>query len=105
MADESTSSAEEAYWREHHDRQPHAHKDYSYEHFAPAYRTGYEGAKKHAGKKFEEIEDTLALDYERNRADSPLPWDQARPATKAAWDRLGGVIAPRDVDRGTRSGM
>ena len=105
MSEESIYADEEAYWRQNHDQQSHAHQDYNYEHFAPAYRTGFEGTKKYEGKKFEEIEDSLALDYERHRAGSALPWDHARPAVKAAWDRLGGVIGPRDVDRGTRGGL
>ena len=103
MTDEHTKA--EAYWREHHAKQPYADKNLSFEHYAPAYRTGHEGAAKYTGKKFEEIEDDLALDYEKNRAGSDLPWDQARPAVQAAWDRLGGVISPRDPDRGIRSGF
>jgi hypothetical protein len=62
-------------------------------------------AVKHAGKKFEEIEDDIALDYEKARPEEALPWDHARPAVKAAWDKLAGVIGPRDVDRGVRSGF
>jgi hypothetical protein len=96
---------EEAYWRERHPTQPYASRDFSYDHYAPAYRVGYEAATKYAGKGFEEIETDLALDYERARPDSPLPWDQARPAVKAAWDRISGVIGPRDPDRGARYGM
>jgi hypothetical protein len=99
------SSETEAYWRERHAKQSYADKNLSYDHYAPAYRTGSEAAEKHPGKKFEEIENDVALNYERNRPESALPWDQARPAVKAAWDRLAGVIAPRDPDRGTRSGI
>jgi hypothetical protein len=103
--DMQDTTEEEKYWREQHEKQPYAEKGRSYQHYAPAYRAGYEAAAKHAGKKFEEIETDLALDYEKARPDDALPWDHARPAVKAAWDRIGGVIAPRDVDRGTRSGM
>jgi hypothetical protein len=62
-------------------------------------------AQKYTGKTFEEIEDDVALDYEKNRVGSALPWDQARPATRAAWDKVSGVVTPRDPDRGTRSGF
>jgi hypothetical protein len=96
---------EEAYWREQHAKQPYADKNRSYEEYAPAYRTGAEAAGKHAGKKFEEIEDDIALDYEKARPEEALPWDHARPAVKAAWDKLAGVLGPRDVDRGVRSGF
>ncbi|MEY2438744.1 MAG: hypothetical protein QOI34_129 [Verrucomicrobiota bacterium] len=96
---------EEAYWREHHDQQPYADKSRSYEDYAHAYRAGYEGFGKHAGKKYEEIEDDLALNYERARPGSAIPWDTVRPAAKAAWDRMSGVIAPRDPDRGVRGSI
>jgi hypothetical protein len=96
---------EEAYWREQHAKQPYAGEKYTYEHYAPAYRTGIQGALKHAGKEYEEIEDDLALDYEKHRAGSGIPWDEARPAVRAAWDKLAGVTSPRDPTRGIRSGF
>jgi hypothetical protein len=99
------STDDETYWREHHAAQPYADENLSYEHYAPAYRTGSEAARRYGGRTFEEIEDDLALDYEKHRAGSALPWDRARPATKAAWDKVSGVVAPRDPDRGLRSGL
>jgi hypothetical protein len=102
----TTFEQEDTYWRENHAQQPYADPKRKFEHYAPAYRTGYEGAKKRKGKRFEEIETELALDYEKSRlGDDPLPWDHARPAVKAAWDRIGGVISPRDPDRGARYGI
>jgi hypothetical protein len=74
------------------------------EHYAPAYRTGYEGFTKYPGKKYEEIEDDLALDYEKNAVGSLLPRGCARPAAKVAWEKLSGVRGPRDPARGIRSG-
>jgi hypothetical protein len=99
------STSDDEYWKSEHAKQPYADKNLGYEHYEPAYRTGIEAAQRHAGKRFEEIEDDVALDYEKRKAGSALPWDRARPAVKAAWDKLSGVVAPRDVDRGTRSGM
>jgi hypothetical protein len=54
---------EAAYWREQHGKQPYAANS-SYEQFEHAYRTGYNSYLKHRGKKLEEIEDAIALDYE-----------------------------------------
>jgi hypothetical protein len=70
-----------------------------------AYRTGYEGFHKYPGKAYEKIENDLALDYERNKAESALPWDHARHAVRAAWAKLSHDIGPRDPDRGLRSGI
>ncbi len=96
---------EEEHWREHHAKQPYADKNLSYEHYAPACRTGVEAARKYPGRRFEEIEDDVALDYERNKAGSALPWDHARHAVHAAWAKLIHDIGPRDPDRGIRSGF
>lgn len=96
-------NVEEAYWREQHAKQPYADKSRSYDDYAPAYRTGYEGASKYTGRSYDEIEDDLALDYEKARAGAGVPWDTARPAVKAAWDKVSGVIAPRQPDRGART--
>jgi hypothetical protein len=99
---EGEKAEQEKYWREHHEQE---HKDVPFEHLEPAYRTGYEGVKKYAGKHYHEIEGDLARDYEKNDANPAIPWDRARPAVKAAWDRLGGVMGPRDTDRGLRGGI
>lgn len=99
------TNEEEKYWREYHAKQPYAEKGRAYEDYAEAYRTGYEGFHKYPGKLYEEIESDLALDYERNKAESALPWDHARHAVKAAWAKLSHDIGPRDPDRGIRSGF
>ncbi len=96
---------EEKYWQEHHEKQPFVKAGYTYEHYAPAYRTGYEGFHKYPGKTYEEIENDLALDYDRHKAESALPWDHARHAVHAAWAKLSHDIGPRDPDRGIRSGI
>jgi hypothetical protein len=97
---------EEAYWREQHAKQPYADKNLAYEHYATRRRnrTGIEAAQKYPGKPFEEIGDEGALDYERAKAGSALPWDRAR-AGHAAWAKLSGDVGPRDPDRGIRSGF
>lgn len=93
---------EEVYWRENHAKQTWADKNRSYEDYAAAYRTGLESVAKYPGKKYDEIEDAIALDYEKARPGSALPWDTVRPAVKAVWERMTGVIPPREPDRGTR---
>jgi hypothetical protein len=102
MAEQQQMIAEqEAHWREQHDRQPYA-KGTKYEDFAPAYRMGYEGALQHHGKTFDEIEENLAVQWQKAPPGSSLPWDTVRPAVNLAWERMAGVISPRESDRGTR---
>ncbi len=108
MSDEQPTpidlTAEEKYWREHHQAQPHASGG-TYEQFAPAYRVGAKAAEKYPGKDFHEIEDDIALDYEKHEIGSALPWDHVRGASKAAWAKLSGLNPPRDPSRGLRGGI
>jgi len=92
---------ETAYWREQHSKQPYA-KNYSYEQFEHAYRTGYNSFLKYPGKKFEEVEDSLASDYDEAKPTSALPWDTVRPAVSSVWERMTGVLSPREPGRGVR---
>jgi hypothetical protein len=92
---------EAAHWREQHLKQPYA-KHGSYEQFEHAYRTGYNSFLKHPGKNFDEVEQSVALDYENAKPDSALPWDTVRPAVNSVWERMAGIIAPRDPSRGVR---
>ena len=94
---------EAAYWREQHSKQSYAKNSYDqYEH---AYRTGYTSFQKYPGKKFDEVEESVANDYESGKPDSALPWDTVRPAVNSVWDRMSGVITPRDRDRGMRNSI
>lgn len=92
---------EAVYWREQHSKQPYA-KDYSYEEFEHAYRTGYGTFFKYPGKSFDEVEESVANEYEQAKPTSALPWDTVRPAVNSVWDRMSGVITPRDPGRGVR---
>ncbi|MEP6955580.1 MAG: hypothetical protein ABI883_02050 [Chthoniobacterales bacterium] len=102
VAEAVNPTLEEKYWRENHSSRVWADESASYDHFAPAYRTGYEGITKYSGREYHEIEGDLARDYEKNDAHPAIPWDRARPAVRAAWDRVAGVTGPRDTDRGIR---
>ena len=95
---------EAAYWREQHSKQPYA-KNYSYKQFEHAYRTGYTSFMDNPDKKFGEVEDSVAVEYEQGKPDAALPWDTVRPAVSSVWDRMSGVIAPRDPDRGMRGSV
>ena len=98
-------SKEENYWRKQHAKQPYAKKDVPFERYAPAYRMGIEAAHKYPGKDFGDIEDDVALGYQRHRIGAALPWDHAKHAVHAAWAKLSHDIGPRDSDRGIRSGL
>lgn len=96
---------EEEYWRKNHQAQPFAKKEYTFEQYAPAYRTGVNAYHKYPDREFEDFLDEVALDYEREDPGSPIPWDHARHAVRAAWAKLSNEVTPLDSDRGIRTGF
>jgi hypothetical protein len=90
-------AAEDSFWRDNHRNASYASKDDDYEDYAPAYRTGYEGRERHAGKRFEEVEGDLRSRYESGRGNSSLTWEKAKGAARAAWDRVERAM-PGDAD-------
>lgn len=82
-------TAEEHYWSTSYQTQPYYNSSYSFDDYRPAYRVGYEGYSLHPGKSFEDVEGSLRDEYVRSRGNSRLGWDDARLATRSAWDRLG----------------
>lgn len=87
IAEKIDPTVEDAYWRENHPRQTWA-RNRSYDDFSPAYRTGYEGYREYGtkGRSFEEIEADLRRRYEGSNP--KISWDDARPASRAAWGRF-----------------
>lgn len=99
---------EDAYWREQFRSEPYFNANYSYEDYAGAYRTGYEGcARLGSENNYDEVEPELQREYERNCPNAKLPWDQARPAVRAGWARvqcslcryIGYAVLDRDGSR------
>lgn len=94
-------TAENAYWQEHYSKEAYVKPNYSYDDYAPAYRTGYENRSKYADRNFDEVESDLRNDYERTKGTSRLAWDDAKDATLAAWHRVERAV-PGDADRDGR---
>ena len=80
---------EEAYWRRAFEGEPYRLGEYRYEDYAPAYHLGYTTFGRY-GTRFEEAESRLAGEWDVARGASRLSWQQAMPAVRAAWDKLGG---------------
>jgi hypothetical protein len=90
-------TAEDAYWREYYRSEPYYQSGMSYDEYAPAYRVGYEGYGRYAGRSFEDAESDLRNDYDRAKGRSSLGWDRAKDASRAAWNRIERAI-PGDSD-------
>lgn len=90
-------TAEEAHWKTAYSKEPYYQTGMTYDDYAHAYRTGYEGRAQHAGRKFDDVEPELEANYNREKGAARLGWDKARRATRAAWDRIERAI-PGDSD-------
>jgi hypothetical protein len=96
-------SVHEIYWREAYTSEPYYKSDYTYDDYAPGYRTGYETAGRYMGqnKRFDDLEPELRAQYERIKGKSRLAWEDAKQAARAAWDRVERVM-PGDFDNDGR---
>ncbi len=91
-AGEAVNPSDEAlYWSTSYQTEPYYVSTYSFDDYLPAYRTGYEGYHRYAGKSYEDVEGHLQEDYIGNRGNSRLAWEEAQHATRSAWNRLGSV--------------
>ena len=96
-------SVHDIYWREAHTREPYYKSGYTYDDYAPGYRTGYEAAGRNIGqtRKFDDMEPELRSTYEGVKGKSRLAWEDAKQAARAAWDRVEQVM-PGDLDNDGR---
>jgi hypothetical protein len=78
---------EELYWSENHPSQTYAENNDDFEDFRPAYRLGIHGPDRYH-VDFEAAESSLRTDWEEVKQNSTLDWTRARPAVRAAWERV-----------------
>jgi uncharacterized protein (TIGR02271 family) len=100
VAESVNPTEEDAYWRENHARESYYRKDYAWDDYNPAYRTGYEGYSRwgQTHSNFDAAESDLRKDYESRRGVSRLDWESARPAAHAAWTRASSRSRDRNRD-------
>ena len=88
VAEEINPTVEENYWRENYAGRPYVTEGASREDFAPAYRYGWESHDRYPDKSFDDVEADLERDWEQEKGESRLPWADAKPASRDAWDRV-----------------
>jgi hypothetical protein len=83
FAAEFDADEEARYWRNHFASRPYRRSDRGFSYYEPAYRYGWETARRHAeGVSFEEAEDRLAEGWHE--------WHELREAVRDAWVRIRG---------------
>jgi hypothetical protein len=83
-------TTEEGYWRDNYSSRPYINRSYTFDDYAPAYRTGWESRGRFAGRRFDEVESDLGRDWDRMKGTSRLKWEEAKLAVRDAWDRVDG---------------
>jgi hypothetical protein len=91
IAEAANPTAEEAYWKEAFVREPYYRPGKTYDFYAPAYRTGWEGRARFDGQIFDDVEADLRADYERAITEHGPNWEEGRLAARAAWDRIDQI--------------
>lgn len=89
----STWDVEDKYWYDNFSTRPYAIGGFAlYERLRPAYRYGYESARHHVGRSWDDAESDLRTGWDRyeHRGEHPSTWDEIRQAVKDAWDRVTG---------------
>lgn len=94
VAEEFDPTAEDAYWRTNYQTRAYAAGVSRYEDVQPAYRFGWESARKYPGRSFSEIEPTLEREWSASHSAGML-WNQAKRAAYDAWDRIAGSDSGR----------
>lgn len=81
---------EEAYWRAEYSNSDYYKPGYEFERdLHPAYAVGYANRARYpAGAQFEDYETDLHRSWDEVKGDSQLTWDDARLASRDAWNRV-----------------
>lgn len=105
IAERINPTVEDDYWRDNYRSRSYVGADSRWEDYGPAYRYGYERYPDYHGRRFDEVENEFASDWDRSRGESRLGWDQARHATRDAYERASDTIEraiPGDSDHDGR---
>lgn len=106
VADLVDPQLEDAFWRKNWSSRHYVDGGYTYDQdWGPAYRYGVDAYSRYPGRRYEEVEPELAAGWTGARGESRLGWDQARPASLDAWQRVHDQVErgmPGDADRDGR---
>lgn len=79
-------SEEDRFWRANYHTRPYTDDDAAYDVYRPAFRFGWESRIRYFDRRWDDVEPTLAHQWER-RHESELTWARARAAARDAWNR------------------
>ena len=87
---------EDNYWSENFSSRPYSLGPDYYDRFRPAYRYGFESARHHVNRRWDDVETDLAAGWERytERGEVSSTWEEVKAAVRDAWDRVIVAGAP-----------
>ena len=88
VAEAIDPTSEAIYWKENYKDRPYAADADNFDDYGPAYNYGVASYSKYAGRSFDDIETELSRDWDSVRGQSRLNWDDARFATRDAYERV-----------------
>ena len=89
IAERINPQHEDDYWRnEFPTRSYAAASKYGWDDYEPAFRLGYKHYPEHHGRGFDDVEPEFARLWSEGRGESHLEWEEARPATRDAYERV-----------------
>lgn len=88
IAENIDPTVEAIYWRGAYIEQPYFSKDYSYEDYEPAYRSGWESYDPALHLGWKDRETVAKKRWESNRGATTMTWDQASLAAEDAYGRV-----------------
>jgi hypothetical protein len=93
---------EHKYWQENFRDRDYIDANADYETYGPAYQYGWESyctiVRDGGEEDFEAAEQALGRRWDEHRSQSDLPWHEARPAARDAWNRTRTEYG-RDIRR------
>jgi hypothetical protein len=95
FAAEFDVNEETRFWRENYASRPYRRPDRDFTYYEPAYRFGWESARRYAGdpRSFEDVERELSDDWLSWMVGDSSPgreWNELRAAARDAWERIRG---------------
>jgi len=76
----------DTHWRGRYEKEPYFERGMTYDDYKPGYQLGADARARNADSKFEDVEHSLASDYENVKGKSRLGWEKAKRAVRSGFD-------------------
>jgi hypothetical protein len=93
VAEAIDPTVEYTYWRENYASRPYVTSGSTFDDYGPAYQYGIDNYGLYKGRPFVEAEPDMMRDWTRAKGMSRLSWDNAKPATRDAYQRMTDLSA------------